>query len=81
MKFTPFQLGLLAIGSFAAVVMLNLLSKYGSNEEFRDSLKSNFSPADLIDFRNRRGAEERMEPVGVSNSEDEVSEEISDEGN
>lgn len=63
MKLTPFQLGIIAIGGFATVVMLNILSKYQSNEDFRDQLKE-MKPADLVSFRTRRFAEERMEPVG-----------------
>lgn len=60
MKFTPFQLGLLAVGSFASIVLLNVLAKYQSNEEFRGQLAS-LKPADLLSLRNRVISEERME--------------------
>lgn len=64
MKLTPFQLGIIAIGGFATVVMLNILAKYQSNEDFRVQLKE-MNPSDLLNFRTRRIAEERMEPVNA----------------
>lgn len=67
MKLTPFQLGLLAVGSFASIVLLNVLAKAQSNEAFRESLTSGFSPAALSGLRDRLKREERMEPIETPN--------------
>lgn len=71
MKLTPFQLAILAVGGFASIVLLNILSKYQSNEDFRESLKS-ISPSDLLTFRNRVNAEEHGVPVAVPDIEEVV---------
>jgi hypothetical protein len=60
MKLTPFQLGLLAIGGFASIVMLNVLAKYQSNQDFRETL-SQIKPSDLIPMRTRLIREEQMQ--------------------
>lgn len=65
MKLTPFQLAVLAVGGFASIIMLNVLTKYQSNEEFRESLKK-ISPADLLTFRKKVQDEEHMVPVAVT---------------
>lgn len=66
MKLSGFQLGLLAVGGFVSVVLLNVLAKYQSDEAFRDHLKSSLSPADLLAVRTRRVNEEQMVPVTIT---------------
>jgi hypothetical protein len=64
MKFTPFQLAILAVAGFGSVVLLNVLAQYKSNEEFRGYLSGLANdPASFIPKRNQRVAEENMEPV------------------
>lgn len=65
MQLTPFQLGLLIVGGFTGIVLLNILARYQSSEEFRTQL-SNMSPTDLIKIRTQRIREEQMEPVAAA---------------
>lgn len=71
MKVSPFQLAIIAVGGFASIIMLNVLSKYQSNEDFRTQL-SNMKPSELLSIRTRRVAEEHMEtvPTSVDETED-----------
>jgi hypothetical protein len=64
MKLTPFQLGMLALTGFASIILLNVLAKAQSNEDFRETL-TNLKPSDLFAMRTRRIAEEQMVPVPV----------------
>ena len=52
MKLTPFQLAALVVGGFASIVMLNVLAKYQSNEDFRKQL-GDMKPTDLLSFRKK----------------------------
>lgn len=63
MKFTPFQLGVLAIGTFGSIVLLSILSKAQSDASFAENFKATFSPERLASIRTTRVAEEIMEPV------------------
>lgn len=78
MKLTPFQLAIIAVGGFASIIMLNLLTKYQANDDFREQL-SNLSPSDLFSIRTRRMAEERMEPVAAAVSSESDTEDTSEE--
>ena len=70
MKLTTFQIGILAIGTFASVVALSILGKAQSDDAFRSTLR-NLTPSDLLSIRTRRVAEERMEaPVTVPDQDD-----------
>lgn len=76
MKFTPFQLLALSVAGFGTIVLLNILAQFRSNAEFKEYLQD-LKPADLIPLRNRRIAEENMEPVeivAVPDNEDESDE-------
>lgn len=65
MQLSPFQLGSLVVGSFLAIVGLNILSKARSDDAFRTQL-SGTSAADWLKIRTKRVAEESMEPVAVT---------------
>lgn len=69
MKLTPFQLGALVVGGFASIVLLNVLAKYQSSADFREQL-TNIKPADILSIRNKRVAEEMMQPVATGASGD-----------
>lgn len=74
MQLTPFQIGSLVVGSFIAIVGLNILGKYKSDEDFRTQLSA-VSPTDWIKVRTQRVAEENMEPISVPSDENESDDE------
>lgn len=79
MKLTPFQLAALVVGGFTSIILLNVLTKYQSNEDFRTQLQS-MKPADLLKIRTRRIAEEAMEPASVATEQYEDNEDENDNG-
>lgn len=62
MTLKPYQLALMAVGAFAAIVAANMAMQWRSNEDFRAKWEG-LNPIELAKARKALIAQENMQPV------------------
>jgi hypothetical protein len=62
MTLKPYQLALMAVGTFAAIVAANMAMQWRSNEEFRAKWES-LNPLELAKARKAILSQENVEPA------------------